>query len=316
MLEEQLKSYACTITVSKATSPNYLLATIKCKQINIDQQFTWLGHSSLLEATIKPRISRLMAGLSNGAVFNDALVYNVENLADFIESHFVRLTPDSKLDSVLLYINSKTEYDGQLVELKGPTMIDLAKLYFHNIQEWRFYFDNAIKESHIRREGFVRKALTGDQNYNKYALSVKGLSRLINVSEGKESNYCFVAMAFDDELNSVYTAAIEVALSRTDFRPIRVDRLNIPSDKTINDEIIAGIKKSRFTIADFTNHKDGVYFEAGYALGKGKKVIYCCRSDQMGKAHFDIRNYQHVVWTDPADFQEKLVNKIEAFIKD
>jgi nucleoside 2-deoxyribosyltransferase len=86
--------------------------------------------------------------------------------------------------------------------------------------------------------------------------------------------------------------------------------------KTINDAIIAGIKKSRFTIADFTQHKAGVYFEAGYALGRGQKVIYTCRADEIANAHFDTRNYQHIVWENSEDLKQKLIDKITAFVLD
>ena len=66
---------------------------------------------------------------------------------------------------------------------------------------------------------------------------------------------------------------------------------------------------------DFTKNKHGVYFEAGYALGRGQKVIYTCREDSIEDAHFDIRNYQHLVWKDGEDLKMKLMDKIEVFIK-
>ena len=100
------------------------------------------------------------------------------------------------------------------------------------------------------------------------------------------------------------------------YDPYIVDSVEVDSDKTINDAIIAGIKKSKFTIADFTDHRNGVYFEAGFALGRGQKVIYMCREDDMVNSHFDLRNYQHIVWKDAADLRIKLKNKIEAFIND
>ncbi len=88
----------------------------------------------------------------------------------------------------------------------------------------------------------------------------------------------------------------------------------IPSDVTINDAILAAIKRSKFTIADFTGHKRGVYFEAGYALGRQQKVIYTCREDDINNAHFDTRNYAHILWKEPSDLREQLINKIEVYI--
>ena len=75
----------------------------------------------------------------------------------------------------------------------------------------------------------------------------------------------------------------------TGFEPILIDERNIDSDRTINDEIIANLKKCKFCIADFSYHSNGVYFESGFALGQNKKVIYTCLDREFEKAHFDIR---------------------------
>jgi len=122
-------------------------------------------------------------------------------------------------------------------------------------------------------------------------------------------------MSFDTEMIKIYNEWIEPSIRESDFEPYIVFNQHPESDVTINDEILAGIKKAKFTIADFTYHKAGVYFEAGYALGRGQKVIYTCREDNIGTAHFDTRNYQHLVWKDGADLKKKLMDKIEVFIK-
>jgi hypothetical protein len=47
---------------------------------------------------------------------------------------------------------------------------------------------------------------------------------------------------------------------------IRVDREE--HVENINDKIIVDLTRSQFVVADFTHHPNGVYFEAGYALGR------------------------------------------------
>ena len=59
----------------------------------------------------------------------------------------------------------------------------------------------------------------------------------------------------------------------------------------ITDEIMAEIRQSRFVIADYTGQKNGVYFEAGFALKLGLTVIPTCRTDEVGKLHFDIKHH-------------------------
>jgi nucleoside 2-deoxyribosyltransferase len=71
-----------------------------------------------------------------------------------------------------------------------------------------------------------------------------------------------------------------------------------------------------FCISDFTEQKDGVYFEAGYALGRGLKVIYTCEEGDFKNSHFDTNHFPHIIYKNEVELEEKLINKIEAWIKD
>jgi nucleoside 2-deoxyribosyltransferase len=82
-------------------------------------------------------------------------------------------------------------------------------------------------------------------------------------------------MWFAEEMNTVFENAIKPAIESEDcghFTAHRVDKAEFNDD--ITDEIIAGIKECRFVVADLTGYRDGVYFEAGYAKGLGKPVIF------------------------------------------
>ena len=73
-------------------------------------------------------------------------------------------------------------------------------------------------------------------------------------------------------------------------------------------------------VADFTQGKTGarggVYYEAGFAHGLGIPVIFTCRNESLDKVHFDTRQYNHIVWTDPAKLRTDLRNRIAAVIGD
>jgi hypothetical protein len=126
---------------------------------------------------------------------------------------------------------------------------------------------------------------------------------------------CFVAMSFHDSLNEAWEKGIEPAL-RTDcgMDPVRVDKRE--HNEKICDKIIAEIRMCQFLVADFTLHRQGVYFEAGFALGLGRPVIWMCREDEFApeKVHFDTRQYNHIVWTSPDDLRVKLANRVIATI--
>lgn len=51
-------------------------------------------------------------------------------------------------------------------------------------------------------------------------------------------------------------------------------------------------------MSDLTNNNIGAYWEAGYAEGLGKPVIYLCEKSQFNefKTHFDTNHHTTVVW--------------------
>lgn len=124
--------------------------------------------------------------------------------------------------------------------------------------------------------------------------------------------YCFVAMWFDPSLSSAFDEAITPAISSCGFKVHRVDRKE--HNNRIDDEIIAEIRSCAFVVADFTGHRGGVYFEAGYARGLGKPVISMVREDHLKDVHFDTRQYSHIVWRAPDDLMIALRNRILATI--
>ncbi|MHC4124718.1 MAG: nucleoside 2-deoxyribosyltransferase, partial [Planctomycetota bacterium] len=62
------------------------------------------------------------------------------------------------------------------------------------------------------------------------------------------------------------------------------------------------------------NQRGGVYFEAGFAKGLGREVIFTVKEDDVEKLHFDTRQYNHIVYDSPEDLYEKLYNRICATI--
>lgn len=142
-----------------------------------------------------------------------------------------------------------------------------------------------------------------------------GLNKALELQDdGKNSNNCFIAMAFNDD-TIPYRIAIKEALDNTGFKAIIIDEENIDSDKTIPDAIFAGIKKSKFCIADFSFHNNGVYFESGFALGLGIPVIYTCNTSHSKDAHFDIKQLQQIRYSSLDELTKMLTDKIEAWIK-
>jgi nucleoside 2-deoxyribosyltransferase len=94
--------------------------------------------------------------------------------------------------------------------------------------------------------------------------------------------------------------------------PIRIDQKE--HNNQITDEMMAEIREAEFVIADFSGNSSGVYYEAGFARGLGRPVIYCCRESDFGDLHFDTQLINHIKWSDADDLRRKLANRIKATI--
>ena len=126
------------------------------------------------------------------------------------------------------------------------------------------------------------------------------------------SEQVFVAMSFSHGMTSAYEKGIQTGIKSAGYVPIRVDRTEHVN--RIDDEIVAQIRRSAFVVADFTEQKSGVYFEAGFALGLNLPVIWTCRDDDIGNLHFDVRQYNCIDWSDEADLARRLQLRIEAIV--
>lgn len=130
------------------------------------------------------------------------------------------------------------------------------------------------------------------------------------------STRAFVAMWFGEEMNKVWEIGIRPAIENAGYEAFRIDKHEHVN--RIDDEILAQIRSSRFSIADFTSEPEkprgGVYFEAGFALGLDRPVIWTAHNRMQQEIHFDTRQYNHIFWSDPLDLREKLHNRIVALL--
>lgn len=150
-------------------------------------------------------------------------------------------------------------------------------------------------------------------------VEVPGYSRVAELTENPDSSQCFVAMWFDAGMNAVYEKGFRAAIAAAGYAPLRIDQ-KPDLIGAIDDAIIAEIRRSRFVVADFTHGasgaRGGVYYEAGFARGLGLPVIFTCRKDMIDEAHFDTRQFNHILWEpeNPEDLREQLTNRIVAAI--
>ncbi|WP_282015246.1 hypothetical protein [Marinifilum flexuosum] len=252
--------------------------------------------------------------LANGILLFENSYFDNKVLEKTIREAQVPRSPKEKLDNLLLFLHSKQQHEGAIIKpLRNESKKEFPhKLYFKNFDEYIFYL-NSLKEQKLIANT-QKEYVTRDGE--ELELTFKGLEYIIKMQEnGTKSKNCFIAMSFNNtEQIKDIRSGIKEAVRKCDFNPILIDEVHIDSDVTINDAIISQIKKSKFLIADFSEQKHGVYFEAGYALGQKKPVIYTCHEDYFKNSHFDTNHYPHIIYKDIENLKQQLINKIQAWI--
>ena len=181
-----------------------------------------------------------------------------------------------------------------------------------------------IKQKPEEQSGAIKQKpeerSSGSQNtIHELMLRPPGYARLAELDGiSAQSDQAFVAMWFDDFVEKAYEEGIKAAIKQAGYKSVRIDRKD--HNNKIDDEIIAEIRRSRFVVADFTEGKTGsrggVYYEAGFAHGMNKPVIFTCRESAKKKVHFDTRQYNHIFWETPEELCGLLFQRISATIGD
>lgn len=136
--------------------------------------------------------------------------------------------------------------------------------------------------------------LIWDEESSSLRVSASGWAHIESGEGLPDSHSAFVAMWFDDKVADLWDKGIRSGIIKAGYHPDRIDKKE--HSNKIDDEILAAIRKAKFVVADFTGQRGGVYFEAGFALGLGQKVIWLCEKSELVGVHFDTRQYNFILW--------------------
>lgn len=234
--------------------------------------------------------------------------FNLENVKKF-ENSLPDYSPSQKQLKLMQNIERRTEFPGKSIHLIPQDDYPLS--WASSEDEIMYYLDNLVDRK------LLDLPSKDHQEINNLICIVRitahGWDYLDEHSKKSAvSDQAFVAMSFSGNIDSAYEKGIKKAIEKAGYQSYKVG--DKPHNERIDVKIMAEIKNSRFLVADVTEHKQGVYFEAGYALGLGIPVIWSCRKDDLKTVHFDTRQYNHIVWKDEDQLREELFNFICAII--
>ena len=230
-----------------------------------------------------------------------------------ILANLPNLTVGEKAEKILVQLAKKFPKPGEIQELSGGAHLEfLAVGRLTDAKELQFF----LRDYLYAEMGFLLRyeLVTQLGDDSRYAISPKGWAFLDSLRHGNpDSQVGFIAMWFDGSMNDAWLA-IENGIRAAGYKPFRVDQKEHNND--ITDEIIAGIRGSKFLVADLTQHRNGVYYEAGFAKGLGLEVVWLCRKSDEKDRHFDIRQLSTIFWEEDklTELSKALENRIVATI--
>jgi len=252
--------------------------------------------------------------------------HNFETIA---HSRGVPTTPPEQLERLLLAIGKQTPYLG---ESTGPESLDVwAARAFVPTAEHASSLLGVVK----KKEWITETSIDGKWSYR---MTMEGLEEYYELARRSgQGDQCFIAMWYQTEVLDICKKFILPAVEQCGFKPylVGVD----PQDDRIDNKIIAEIRRSRFMIADLTGVRGGVYYEAGYAQGLGRPVMWCCHESWRTNVvstlepnataspdgnvpcdlkawkelvHFDVRQFPFNFWSTGEEWRNLTISWIES----
>lgn len=239
---------------------------------------------------------------------SDFVITN-ENLEDIVQSFPNYRVLDQQL-LLLRHLEDMTNHPGGRVQVDLDD--DFPVIWAHNNDELLFH----LRE--LARRGFIgTKILQRSPTYDP-SLRIKQIEQATITTDGwaylddhpavDVGNQAFVAMSFSEAMGPAFSDGIKPALEKAGYDAYRVDL--DPHVQRIDAKIEHEIRNSVFVVADVTEQKQGVYYEAGFAMGLGRPVIWTVKEEDKEDLHFDTRQYRHIIWTDVAELREQLYHLV------
>ena len=143
-------------------------------------------------------------------------------------------------------------------------------------------------------------------------LTLDGWEKFEALKRGEISgNFGFIALQFDDPVLDPFVEDVVKPAVKKGINYDLVDMRDIARAGVIDNIMRTQIRDSAFAIVDLTHDNAGAYWEAGYAEGLGKPVVYICESTKFDavKTHFDTNHCTTVIWSEdnPDQFKNDLI---------
>ncbi len=213
-------------------------------------------------------------------------------------------SPLDQANNLLRYVGKESKDFGADIDLGNKSQINSKRVQFtigaHNLRSVLSAARLLVDEGALRSETSV-----------SYSLTTKGWQRYDVLG----SKTVFMAMDFNNpDVKAFREECVKKALDDEGYEMRVMDEYH--KNGEITDHIRNELRRAQIVISDLTEGNNGAYWEAGFAEGSNKLVIYTCKetffNDGKG-VHFNTRGIKIILWEmDNFDITKE---KIKATIK-
>jgi hypothetical protein len=175
---------------------------------------------------------------------------------------------------------------------------------------------SALNEGHLIR--ITKKGTEVARNgpgliYGEYCdLTLQGWDKYETERRGRfAGNFGFLAMRFGDATLDPFVRDVLKPCVKNELVFDLFDMRDLAQAGIIDNIMRAKIRDAAFVIVDLTHDNAGAYWEAGYAEGLGKPVIYMCERTKFEskQTHFDTNHCTTVPWSlaEPDRFRSEII---------
>lgn len=256
----------------------------------------------------------------------------LKNLDEYIKSPIVPKMDefDRKLDFLLAAMRNKTAIPGHTCYINLKQDYPLAFAFDHKELEHLLIsleddglieFDNTNRVTGITsaaktfRDKLAKPLhhLLDDGSAATFKITRKGWRQ---AALAKSDSQGFIAIDFHKSMDTTIKT-IEDGISDSDYVPMAIKYKDYP--ETVMEKALGEIRKSMFVIADITNLRPSVFYEAGFAQAIGKPTFYVC-SDKFKKKlrskrkelEFYTKNYKIRFYKTLPQLKSMVITIIEA----
>lgn len=220
---------------------------------------------------------------------------------------------------LLELIGKKQNLAGAFGEFKFDIK-DMYRAAIPSTEELVVIAKHLFDEKLLQNQAAVRIEHSNILQKEHNSITIKGWDTLRKRQLGAQNNKVFIATQFSWTVNGITSdkaiEAIQRACEACKYEADTVDRKN--HTDYITNQIMNEIRKANFVVAEFTENNRGVYFEAGFARGLGKKVFHVIHEDYIKgvnsknkRMHFDTEQIYNLRWKDLSTLEKNLAQWIE-----